>query len=313
MSPRPVAEKALQRILAMVPWLDAHPGATRQQIAERFGVSLEQVDEDLDLVLMIGVPPYTPDAFIDVEIDGDAVRLRLGELFRRPLRLTPAEGVALLAAGRALLAVPGSDPHGPLATALAKLSEALGSADVHVDVGAAPFLDVVRSAAERGEELELDYWSAGRDARTVRRVEPYCVFHAMGHWYLQAYCHAAHGERMFRVDRIRDARPTGVAVAHPPPAQPTRPPTGPVFQPDPDDPRVTLVVPGDAAWIAETYPAESVEELADGRCRVVLAVGEPTWLERLLLRLGPDAVVEAPEEWRDRRRAVAARVRGRYG
>ena len=53
--------------------------------------------------------------------------IRLAEYFERPLRLTPAEGLALLAAGRALLAVPGSDADGPLATALDKLDDALGA------------------------------------------------------------------------------------------------------------------------------------------------------------------------------------------
>ena len=62
--------------------------------------------------------------------------IRLAEYFGRPLRLTPAEGLALLAAGRALLAVPGSDPEGPLATALAKLERALDLPDLVVDVGA---------------------------------------------------------------------------------------------------------------------------------------------------------------------------------
>ena len=45
----------------------------------------------------------------------------LAEHFRRPLRLTPAEGLALLAAGRALLAVPGSDPRGAACDRAAKL------------------------------------------------------------------------------------------------------------------------------------------------------------------------------------------------
>ena len=56
--------------------------------------------------------------------------------FTRPLRLTAAEGFALLAAGRALLAVPGSDEHGPLATALDKLEAALGVSEVVVDFAA---------------------------------------------------------------------------------------------------------------------------------------------------------------------------------
>ena len=49
---------------------------------------------------MCGLPPYTADRLIDVwVIDDGAVEIRLAEYFERPLRLTPAEGVALLAAG----------------------------------------------------------------------------------------------------------------------------------------------------------------------------------------------------------------------
>ncbi len=39
--------------------------------------------------------------------------------------------------------------------------------------------------------------------------------------------------------------------------------------------------------MAEAYPTEAVTERADGSLEVVLAVSEPAWLERLLLRLGP--------------------------
>ena len=42
---------------------------------------------------------------------------------RGPLRLTPDEGLALLAKARTLLAVPGTDPSGPLARGLAKLAQ----------------------------------------------------------------------------------------------------------------------------------------------------------------------------------------------
>ncbi len=95
-------------------------------IARRFGISVSQLDDDLALVLMIGVPPYSPGDYLEVEEDDEGgVTIRLADYFRRPLQLTPAEGLALLAAGRALLAVPGSDPLGPLATALDKLEHAL--------------------------------------------------------------------------------------------------------------------------------------------------------------------------------------------
>lgn len=308
MSPRTVAGDEIQRILAIVPWIVANPGASKHEIATRFGMTAEQLDDDLALVLMIGVPPYSPGDYLDVDDDGEFVTIRLADQFSRPLRLTPAEGLALLAAGRALLAVPGSDPEGPLATALAKLALALDLPEVEVKVGEPTYLEAVREAAERGERVEIDYWSAGRDELSTRRIDPAVAFFAMGEWYVSAYCHRANDERMFRVDRIRALRPTGEHFE----AAPGDDDIASVFHPHADDPRVALELAPGAAWVAEAYPAESTTTRPDGTIEVVLAVSEPVWLERLLVRLGPEARVLHPEEARRAGSDAANRVLARY-
>jgi len=88
---------------------------------------------------------------------------------------------------------------------------------------------------------------------------------------------------------------------------------GEVYRPRAEDPRVTLLLPPSAAWVVESYPAEMVEETADGRLRIRLAVSEPTWLARLLLRVGRDASVEDPPELRTVAADAAERVARRYG
>ena len=308
MSPRPVAGTEVQRILAIVPWIVAHPGASKQEIATRFGMTAAQLDDDLALVLMIGVPPYSPGDYLDVDDDGEFVTIRLADQFSRPLRLTPAEGLALLAAGRALLAVPGSDPEGPLATALTKLEQALDLPEVAVAVSEPAFLEQIRAAAARGERVEIDYWSAGRDELTTRRIDPAVAFYAMGEWYVSAYCHRAEDERMFRVDRVRALRATG---EHFEPTS-TDDEIAEVFHPRADDPRVTLELAPSAAWVAEAYPAESTTTRADGTIEVVLAVSEQAWLERLLVRLGPEARVIGPPSARAAGADAARRVLARY-
>ncbi|MDZ4827350.1 MAG: WYL domain-containing protein [Actinomycetota bacterium] len=309
MSPRALVGPEIQRILALVPWIVAHPGTPKTDIAARFGLTVDELDDDLALVLMIGVPPYTPGDYLDVDEDDDGhVTIRLADYFQRPLQLTPAEGLALLAAGRALLAVPGSDAEGPLATALAKLEHALDLPDLVVEVGAPQFLRDVRAASTRRDRIEIDYWSAGRDEMTTRRVDPEIVFFALGAWYAGAYCHRAEAERMFRVDRIRALRATGEHFE----TGDLGFETGDVYSPHTNDARVTLRVTPAAAWIAEAYPSESVTERPDGGLDVVLAVSEPAWLERLLLRLGPDAELIAPRPPPVNRAAVARRVLGRY-
>lgn len=308
MSPRPVAGARLRRILALVPWIADHPGVTIDELAARFGVDRRELERDLEILPYCGLPPYSPDRLIDVEIDDDGgVRIRFAEYFARPLRPTPDEGFALLAAGRALLEVPGSDPEGTLASALRKLESALGPAGVTVELDEPPHLEVLRRAAAEHRRVEIDYLSYGRGERTTRTIDPYAVFHAFGHWYAEAYCHRAGDERLFRIDRVQAARATDARFEPPPDSGAP----GAVYHPSPSDPRVTLWLAPEAGWVVEAYPTESVEE-ADGGLRVVLAVSERAWLERLLLRLGRAGRVLGPPELADVGPTAARRLLARY-
>jgi proteasome accessory factor C len=50
--------------------------------------------------------------------------------------------------------------------------------------------------------------------------------------------------------------------------------------------------------VAEYYPCESVEELADGWLRIGLRTPDTRWVRRLALRLGEDGRVIAPDDLR---------------
>jgi proteasome accessory factor C len=302
----------LQRVLALVPWILAHPGVTIAELATRFEVSERELERDLELLPMCGLPPYTADRLIDVSVIDGGVEIRLAEYFERPLRLTPAEGLALLAAGRALLAVPGSDTSGPLATALQKLDDALGApGSLAVDVGASDHVERLQEAAANDERVEIDYYSFARDEMTTRVIDPWRVFHAFGTWYVAGWCHRAQGERLFRVDRVRAVRATGEHFD--PSTRADDDLRGSVYHPSPDDPRVTLQLAPAAEWVVESHPYESATQRRDGSWRVVLPVSEPAWLERLLVSLGPDATVVAPPDQVRAGATAAARLRARYG
>lgn len=310
MSPRSDAASRLRRLLAVIPWVLAHPGTTLTDIASRFGLTVAELRRDLDLIPYCGLPPYSPDRLIDCRIDRDRVYLRFAEYFGRPISLTPGEGFALLAAGRALLAVPDADRGASLTSALGKLADLLdATGGVAVELGADRFVPAAREAVEAGEQVEIDYYAAGRDARTIRLIDPHAVFARNGEWYLDAYCHTAGGQRLFRVDRIAALRRSGVRfdpVPSPPAAD------GAVFSPSPSDTRLTLLLDPSARWVVETYPVESSTVEADRRLRVVLAASGPAWTERLLLRLGPAAEVVAPAALTATRSAAARRVLERY-
>lgn len=303
----------LQRLLAMVPWIARHDGPTVQQVCERFGVTPAQLAADLEVVWLVGVPPYTPDALIDVVQEGDRVWIHYAEVFSQPNRLTPDQAVALLTAGASVLALPGGDTTGALASGVAKLAAVLGIdatqvLDINLGGAGAEVLDLLREAIRDRHRVHLDYYSFGRDARTQRDVDPYQLHVEDGSFYLLGYCHLAEATRRFRVDRIASAARLDATFASPEVAV-----GGRVFDPDADDPRVVLRLGPPARWVAEVHPVESVEEEPDGWLLVTLAIGAEGWLERLLVSLGPDAeVVDAPDQLRGAGARAAARILARY-
>src|SRR5438270_9470797 len=144
----------------------------------------------------------------------------------------------------------------------------------------------LRTAVDERRQVELEYYSFGRDEISRRVVDPYAVYSASGQWYLSAYCHAVDDDRVFRVDRVREA--LLLESSFEPPADR---PVPAVYQARPGDERVVLELQPGGRWVAEQYPLEACKDMAKGRMRVTLAVSERAWLERLLLRLGPDARV----------------------
>ena len=320
---RVTAADRFRRIVAIVPWIAERNGPTVDEVCERFDITRDELLSDLDVVFMVGIPPYTPDELIDVIIEDDRVFLNLGDYFRHPLRLTTPEALTLVAAGRGLLATPGADESGPLARALSKLANTLGidrSEAVAVDLGTAEHgvIPQLRAAVAHRETVEIDYYGYAKDDHTTRQVDGYRVHASDGNWYLFGWCHLAEDERVFRIDRIAEVRGTGRTFAAPTVAPPTE-----VYRGRSTDHRIVLDVDASAGWIAEHYPVESVAPAAPGRIRVRMAVGGDAWLERLLLRLGPDAqVVEATDPdgdpidvapYRTLAAQAARRVLRRYG
>jgi len=312
---RLTADDRVRRLLSIVPWVAARQpeGVAIEELCERFDIDQKHLVTDLNTLSFVGVYPYSPDAQVELVIEDGRVFIHLPQWFDRPLRLTPEQGLALVAAGQSLLSIPGAEAQGPLARGLKKIETALGyrtddTVDVHLGNAEPGIMAVLRAAIDSHAQVEMTYYSWGRDEETTRIVDPYRLFADQGNWYLTAFCHLADGDRVFRVDRIGAAR--GLATTFDPHAD--APSLG-VFEPSADDPRVVLRLEPDSRWVLDQYPTESVEELPSGQVLVTLAVTAPAWLERLLLRLGPAAtVVDAPPAFENLTERAAQRILDRY-
>ena len=309
---RLTADDRMQRMLSIIPWVAAQGGVPVDEVCERFQIDRKALVADFDILSFVGVHPYTPDTQIDAVIEGDTVYVHLPQWFDRPLRLTPEQGMSLVASAQSLLSIPGADPEGPLARGIAKIAASLGVDATPVDVtlgeAAADVMAVLQDATEHHRQVEIDYYTYGRDEVTTRTVDPHRLYADQGNWYLTATCHLAGGDRLFRVDRVSRAQLLDTTFE--PPAEA---PTMGVFRPAPSDPRVTLHLAPRARWVAEQYPTEDLVEHDDGSLDVTIAVTARAWLERLLVRLGSDAVVVAgPPELEAAGADAAGRILARY-
>jgi proteasome accessory factor C len=313
---RITATDRLQRILAVLPWIVQHQGATVDEICERFALDRKALLADLDFVFYnVGLHPFTPDMLAEVSIVDDRVYVHVGDYFRRPLRLAHGEALTLLAAGRAVVSRPGADPDGTLRRAVDKLADALGegaaqSVDVALGTADPEVMAGLQEALSRQRRISMSYYSYGRDASTEREVDPQRLLSTEGRWYLLGHCRSAEGERMFRVDRIRSVEvldePAEVVVGDQSAAVPG--PWG-------GERTVQLITGAEAHWVSDTYPCDEVQELPDGRLRIVLPVTTTRWLERLLLRLDPSTEVTdvaSGDSLREVASDAARRVLARY-
>ena len=284
MSSARTAER-LARILAMVPWVIAHPGTTVDEVCRRFQYQRDDLVRDLNLVLVCGLPGYGPGDLMDAYVDGDEVVVETADYFSRPVALTAVEALMLLSGGLAVLSAGSDDP--ALRRAVDKLARTLlpepGLIDVGLGAEPGP-VGMLRAAAAAGEVVRLEYVAIATGEPTTRDVEPWQVFAALGNWYLRAHCRRAGGERVFRIDRIRSA--TGTGERFTPHADPTAPRLG--YTPGPDDSVVTIELSPAAAWVADYYPVDVLETGAAGTV-IRFSASDPGVTARLLLRLGPAA------------------------
>lgn len=292
------AGSRLARLLALVPWLVANDGVSVTECAEHFGVTAEQLQRDLWLLVVCGLPGYGPDQLVDIQFwDDGVIHVLDPQTLSRPLRLTHEEALTLLIALRLLAQLPGVEDRDAIVTAAAKLEQVASAADsdrfvaIRVPVDALVTAAVDRALLEH-RELSITYASASKDAVTTRTIRPRRLLTIDGVSYLEAYCLTAGAHRTFRLDRVLSAEAGGPAGSEPPglpgehadaslPAAPTS--------------RATLRLVPEARWIIDVHHAEILDGPdPQGLVTISLPLHSLDWGVRLTLSLRGGAVVLAP-------------------
>lgn len=310
---KPDPRDRLRRVLFLVPYAVRHPGIPVKDLARRCGCSERELLADLDFLLGVGSPPFAPDDFLDLYVEGDRVYVALHQSFSRPPRFTESEGAALAAAAqalggegreRAVKAVRDCVP----ADRRASFDELVG----RIYAGEPPARDSVlgrlqRAIADR-RAVRLAYHSASRAAETERVVYPYTLAQRFGHWYLYGHDPARGKALAFRLDRVRECAVTEQRFDPPGEAELAR---ARLFSDPQAEPVRVRVGPLAAGWAIARPGVRLVKRLEKGGAVVDIPASEE-WATRFALSLGGDAEVIAPPSARRHFAEAVRRTLERY-
>lgn len=303
----------VRRMLAEVPYLQAHPGIRVSEAAKVFGISGKKLLADLDALWMCGLPGGLPDELIDIDIDIDddrdepagtkdepdrttgTIRLSNADYLSRPMRFTADEAASLIVALEAVEGLASGSAASAARRAADKIAATLPDtvADqiaISISSGTPDLREQLAQAVEESRQLKLDYDNASRNETTHPVVDPAEIQVREGVAYLCAWSLDRDDWRAFRLDRIVTAEETGAAAAE----HGTPPPADDWFTQGAGE--VTFDLSAQARWVVEYYPTSATSELPGGGLRATFPVGDPSWVSTMVLRLGAGILrIDPPE------------------
>lgn len=323
---RDVSQK-LRRLLYIVPYVAKHPeGVDVDSLAKMLGAEREEMLADLELLSQVGPPDGDPGEYLLVSVEEGRVFVDLAHRLTRPLRLTPAEGAALLLGIKALRESGIAPFDAAMQSAEAKLLKALGrdareaetlatsTVVAEPDAAVASHLRALVTAARKNERVEIDYAAASRAQAEKRPFDPYGIVHHAGEWYVVGHCHKRGDVRTFRIDRIAALHPTGQKFERAPGFDLEAYRRERLYVPSANSVTVKIHLdPLAVTRIGANWPVGDVTMLDDGSADLDVDCDGFEWVTQWVLGLGRHASILGPDEAREAMRQRITKLRTELG
>ena len=201
------ASRAL-RTMDLIPYILENPGISIGKLAKQFSVSEKQVESDLQLIFMCGLPGYTPYELIDLIFEDGVVSIIDPQVLDKPRRFTKSELVVIILGLQLLSELSASDATrlGKLQLLSSKIMKLGGSNSVVIAPSGSksPYVEVITRAITDKKSLTIQYQSLVKDETSVRSIIPHSLFLMNGNLYLSALDLKAKSDRTFKVELIKD-------------------------------------------------------------------------------------------------------------
>ena len=200
------ANRAL-RTMDLIPYILENPGVSIIKLAKQFSVTEKQIESDLQLVFMCGLPGYTPYELIDLIFEDGVVSIIDPQVLDKPRRFTKSELVVIALGLQLLSELSSSD-----STRLSKIKLLsnkiiqLGGSNSVIfapSSSKSPFVEVISKAITSKKSLTMQYQSLVKDEVSIRKVFPHNLYFMNGNLYLSAMDLAAKADRVFKVELIK--------------------------------------------------------------------------------------------------------------
>ena len=200
------ANRAL-RTMDLIPYILENPGVSIIKLAKQFSVTEKQIESDLQLVFMCGLPGYTPYELIDLIFEDGVVSIIDPQVLDKPRRFTKSE-LVVIALGLQLLGELSSSD----STRLSKIKLLsnkiiqLGGSNSIIfapSSSKSPFVEVISKAITNKKSLTMQYQSLVKDEVSIRTIFPHNLYFMNGNLYLSAMDLTAKADRVFKVELIK--------------------------------------------------------------------------------------------------------------
>ena len=196
------------RSMDLIPYVLENPGVSIAELSAKFSVTQAQIESDLQLVFMCGLPGYTPYELIDVAFEDGVVSVIDPQVLDKPRKFSSNEIVVIALGLKILIDI--NQTNSTALTKLKQLSEKiakLGSIKSILmagDVSMFPFFEIISKSISEQRILDLQYHSLTKDEITQRKVLPEKLYFLNGSLYLAALDIDIDSDRVFKVDLIKE-------------------------------------------------------------------------------------------------------------
>ena len=166
----PASNRAL-RAMDLIPYVLENPGVSTTELAQNFSVSVKQIEEDLSLIFMCGLPGYTPYDLIDLVFEDGVVSVIDPQVLTKPRNFSKTEHVAVVLGLEILKSLIPDNPdyQARILQVLSKINKSIPNVEVIIKKEKSfQYFEIINQAIKMKQILKIVYNTDSKDEQKAR-------------------------------------------------------------------------------------------------------------------------------------------------